>query len=782
MPTQHDSNRSKKDVLTGLKDEVRDFHPLLDKLLSKLPRVLNVAYTHGAQEKGADFVVCRQDDILVDHEYVGVIAKVGKIHQDMSKIEQQIDECDEDRLLGNGKQKIRLNEIWIITNEFITQGAREKIYRKYSTRKIKFIDCDNVCKWVDDYIPNYWHSINPVVAEYLQLILAELNEADKLHCLIPNKTNDFYVEQDLRKIELKYGIKNKVNDKPVKKSILQTIAEHHITFIEGGAGTGKSQMLRNAARHYTNTTIYLDTQYIPIYIDFRTLCNKWGVDVRALANDKLTGRVSNNDPEIKKLIIFVDAIDEHNLEHQEALEHLKKLVADIQGMPDCKAVLSTRPIDQINYDSILPADAGRYEIAPLSMKKVGEFIRHICKRERISDRLIDDLHKSLLFRQMPMTPISAILLAHLVNDSSKELPSNLTELYQRYSELMLGRWDMQKGLESQKEFEAARNIVMEVARYSVDNKLDELSEAEVLDMFKSYLDARNLSIDPKVLYDRVTTRSGILQKHPRCNTVAFKHLSFAEFFYAMHKDAHYDDNFVCERIYDPDWKNVYFFYIGMKKDCEDVLRKMLSQPTKEADDKFFRIMHFGDYLLAAYTTPYVVVEDAIEKIMLEAADFYDGVINGSIDCALKRATPIRLLELLKLFVSSCYAFEFFVKAMDTAAVRLLENKNLGVVRQSYALFFLATVYIMLRKPNPFSGLLEHIVENDSVPFPVQFGLMYETEAVDCHSALIKRQNKKLMQAVKKSKQFNDYAIELHISPVHELIKRDAARKLRIKND
>ena len=234
MPTQHDSNRSKKDVLTGLKDEVRDFHPLLDKLLSKLPRVLNVAYTHGAQEKGADFVVCRQDDILVDHEYVGVIAKVGKIHQDMSKIEQQIDECDEDRLLGNGKQKIRLNEIWIITNEFITQGAREKIYRKYSTRKIKFIDCDNVCKWVDDYIPNYWHSINPVVAEYLQLILAELNEADKLHCLIPNKTNDFYVEQDLRKIELKYGIKNKVKDKPLKKSILQTIAEHHITFIEGG--------------------------------------------------------------------------------------------------------------------------------------------------------------------------------------------------------------------------------------------------------------------------------------------------------------------------------------------------------------------------------------------------------------------------------------------------------------------------------------------------------------------------------------------------------------------
>lgn len=47
----------KKKKLRELKDEVRDFHPLLNELLQKIPRVNRVEYTHGQYEKGADFVL-----------------------------------------------------------------------------------------------------------------------------------------------------------------------------------------------------------------------------------------------------------------------------------------------------------------------------------------------------------------------------------------------------------------------------------------------------------------------------------------------------------------------------------------------------------------------------------------------------------------------------------------------------------------------------------------------------------------------------------------------------
>jgi hypothetical protein len=84
-------------------DEVKDFHPLLNNLLSRLPQVLKVEYTHGPSEMGADFVVMRKDVTFDTSEYVGVIAKVGKVVQDLLDIERQIDECSVPRLVGGGK-------------------------------------------------------------------------------------------------------------------------------------------------------------------------------------------------------------------------------------------------------------------------------------------------------------------------------------------------------------------------------------------------------------------------------------------------------------------------------------------------------------------------------------------------------------------------------------------------------------------------------------------------------------------------------------------------------
>jgi hypothetical protein len=49
-----------------------------------------VEYTHGPNEKGADFGLTRFDPALSTCSYVGVVAKVGKIQQDISEIERQL--------------------------------------------------------------------------------------------------------------------------------------------------------------------------------------------------------------------------------------------------------------------------------------------------------------------------------------------------------------------------------------------------------------------------------------------------------------------------------------------------------------------------------------------------------------------------------------------------------------------------------------------------------------------------------------------------------------------
>ena len=80
--------------LDSITREVDDLHPLLETVLSKLPRVQNVEYNHGVGEMGADFVISRTNDIFGNIEYVGVFAKVGKIVQNLAGIERQIEECN----------------------------------------------------------------------------------------------------------------------------------------------------------------------------------------------------------------------------------------------------------------------------------------------------------------------------------------------------------------------------------------------------------------------------------------------------------------------------------------------------------------------------------------------------------------------------------------------------------------------------------------------------------------------------------------------------------------
>ena len=158
--------RAANDKLDLIVREVDDLHPLLNALLPKLPRVRDVEYHHGAGEMGADFVVSRTNDTFGTIEHIGVIAKVGKIVQDLGDIQRQIDECELPRLIRGGKNKIRITEIWVVITKHITQGAKEKIYHKYNTRKIEFIDGAALEKLVDQYTPLAWSRLPIAVGEY----------------------------------------------------------------------------------------------------------------------------------------------------------------------------------------------------------------------------------------------------------------------------------------------------------------------------------------------------------------------------------------------------------------------------------------------------------------------------------------------------------------------------------------------------------------------------------------------------------------------------------------
>ena len=145
-----------QDQIKNIKLEVTELHPLLHEVFSRHPSITRVEYTHGSNEKGADFILARQHEVLKREEYIGVVAKVGKIHQKLSSVQTQVQECLLlPRFLEQGKKEIYLSEVWVVASSTITPGAKAKIRAIHKSSKIHFVSGDDLAILVDECVPYY---------------------------------------------------------------------------------------------------------------------------------------------------------------------------------------------------------------------------------------------------------------------------------------------------------------------------------------------------------------------------------------------------------------------------------------------------------------------------------------------------------------------------------------------------------------------------------------------------------------------------------------------------
>ncbi len=549
--------------LSSIKREVDDLHPLLRAVLPKLPRVHAVEYHHGADEKGADFVISRTNDTFGHTEYIGVIAKVGKIVQDLAAIERQIDECDLPRLVQGGKKKVRLTEIWVVATKHITQGAKEKIFHKYSTRKIEFIDGATLERLVDQHTPLAWSHLPIAVGEYLQELRTRTEEQDKSVSLLQISDEAFYVRQDLYHLrDIEYRHKGKY--KPERVDVDRITESHRCILIEGGVGSGKSKLLRRLISEATVPEVFTNTKVLPLSASYTELMEKHSGDLTKLIDHRVPANVQKPCFDAEYLVL-IDAFDERRMETDRQADELNAIFNQASEEKRIRVVVTSRFLQGVERGDVLRPDVARCELRPLSMQRTFEFITKMCANVNVEDRILEDLKKSALFRNLPRSPMSAILLARLLNENQQEIPSNITELYAKYSELILGRWDERKGLQSQKEYQALDNILMRLARYMIDDQRMFLSVLEVKTVFKDYLGERNLQIDAEQLFGKMVERCKIVLLDGYSETLGFKHRSFAEFFYAKSFIA--DRSFVIDsRVFNVYWMNTVFFYLGLRKD------------------------------------------------------------------------------------------------------------------------------------------------------------------------------------------------------------------------
>ena len=715
-------HNSKIKVIEQFNDEVNELHPFLKDLLNKFPDIKHVEYTHGNYEYGCDFVLIREDTILMMEKYIGVIVKSKKIHQDdVDLIERQINEAFKlDRIILNGQKKIKIDNVWFITNKNITKNAQEKISGYFKERDISFISSDHLVKYIDKYFPEYWNNMTANISNHIIKIRTIVAEEDKRYTIIPHLDPEFYIEPDIIKWNNDGYTHQKSKSKILEHiNIKEAIEKERFIIIEAEMGFGKSKLIRQLIKYYSSPEIYekkkilvFPLKYSELFLDEK-FCPDHLFDIYSLSVDEINKH--------EKSVLMIDGFDEKEEDIENKFNHINSLENFIQKNKKITILLATRKfneyLDGKNQNSIIK----KYEIRGLTLKKIIMFLEQLCKQLNLKDRIIEDIKNSPLFKELPSSPIAAILLSRLFESNSQDLPANLPELYSMYMELVLGRWDIDKGIESLREFEVVQSVLYEMAYYFIDNQCDYMTQLEYKEIIDNYLKLRNIPIFYDRIDDILIKRSGVLLRNERQGIIIYSHRSFIEFMYAKGKSIN-NNLKVTNKIFNLSWQNIYYFYVGIKKDCIDYLNEIIKIEPVNEGEKMLRLVNLSNIFLAAHTTPYSFFKDNLYIVFTDAARLYVDDVLKEKKSIFAKFPQLIALWWIQLVIKECYAFNFFKDALEETAL-IIDDMNIDDTNKIYSLFFLGTTGLKLKIYEPFRFLLTKY--RDRLPDDISVGIENE---------------------------------------------------------
>ncbi|MDT3525416.1 NACHT domain-containing protein [Cronobacter sakazakii] len=413
--------------IESLQREVDDFHPVLRVLLPRLPTVTHVEYKQGPSEKGADFVIIKRDEALDEEFYIGVICKVGKIIQSNSEVERQIEECQLfPRFVSSGGKSIHLNEVWVVTNSLISNNAQEKIHLKFKSTNIKFIDGEKICSLISKYYPEFWDFQSINYEQYLTDIMQTISDAPEssfFGSIGFNNLIDRYVSKENHK---------KRRHSPLK--LYSVVKVERFIFLEGPVGSGKSTLLKQLIEKIKAEHYYEKDYILPVFCQYKELLEK-KFDIEKIIREVLSKYKLEHEGSI---LLIIDSVDEVKESLEERQANFKDIVERVSRDEKLQVLIASRVMDSLQDYEVIDKIFTRYSIIPLSTGQIIDFVDKICNDIKITNKLKNGIEKTPLFKFIPRTPVSAILLARILSDEIKELPSTMTELYSKYSEIVLG--------------------------------------------------------------------------------------------------------------------------------------------------------------------------------------------------------------------------------------------------------------------------------------------------------------------------------------------------------
>jgi len=626
--------QEKRDELEGFEDE-EEVRLFLQDLLRKIGfGEVTETHEYGAVEHGKDIIAFLEHQVD-GTEWHAFVVKKGRISGSSSNVEDlksQIKQCFEhDYPLPSGGY-IRIDKVKVVSNGNITKGARETLNDSVelkSVGSVEFWDRDKLIDLTDEHYPNFWKPHSTSIHEFCLRTRDKLDEEITVKNISTVKVDEensekllnLFVEPKL--IEEKITKKKKYKD---GKEEYEDFEEKRISFSEvrqsednfiivGGPGTGKTRIIEEIIKHYSDPEVVANSKVLPIQLEIP----KWrdnGYDVKATVDEQLRELLGSyyerlNTAEFKKLVL-IDSID---FMGEDERVRLTEGLSEYESSCDCRYVITARASRGFDFDE-RETDAREVKVLSFDTDDAVTFVTKFFDTDEKKNQFLSILKQNNLLSKIPKTPLTLSLLSILYEEEQKEVPATQTDIYSDFTEVLLGKYSMESR-EDYLKLNILNRLLSVIALQMLDNGEANIQISGFTDRVNKFLSNRGYdSLSQESVRD-IIENTGFMYVDTQSN-VGFKHISFLEFFASgeiyHHKQSY--RNKLIDNFTHPNWQNTAVFYAGRSKDMPEFISDLMDNlPTKKTRDIASSIGGMGYVSQALYLTDSTHRKDLVYKAL-----------------------------------------------------------------------------------------------------------------------------------------------------------------------
>lgn len=515
----------------------------------------------------------------------------------------------------------------------ISEYFRTQIKKRFPTARITFWSQTELIDKIDTYYSSFWQHTDTFLKPYEDYYYKTIETDSELRNLL--KLDDRYQKMLNIFIEprLTIFVEDKEGHRPRPKKIEKTkLIKGGCYVIAGDAGTGKTTLLKDIGKELIDNNLRIEgKKNLPVFIkhtDF--VSNNFILDdtidsilLKTYQDFDLENLFNNYS-----ITLLIDSIDELEKKHQRSI---LKDIDKSYSTSDMRFILATRSYEYLLKDSDIQVPL-HITIENFNLKQIEAFLQNFFKFDELkASTLLHSLHDNRIFDKLPITPLTLSVISILYEERQYEIPATITDIYNNFSQFLLGRISVKSNLEFL-DITIKERILSIYALDILKNDERQLKNVNEFLLFTTeFLEKRQKSVDKSELLNSLTQGTGILFIDEN-NFVNFKHNFFMEYYASIEIFKHQRDLEIelVNRFTDFNWQNAAIFYAGSTKDMPKFLR--------EVTKKVKEYTHLVDCLVAVSGMGYL-----LQALYMTDTDIRKEGIKEALNASLKSLDQMKIL-------------------------------------------------------------------------------------------------------------------------------------------